>query len=179
MTLISDVRPSLSLGRLSQLVRAAEAAGGWRELVQYSAGERWYQRLELTEDYELWLLSWLPGQHTGFHDHCGSAGAFAVASGSLHERTVRSARPGRPSSGRPGDSGQSGPSERPRVAAASFAAGAVRSFGPRHVHDVVNDSVMPAVSIHAYSPPLPGMRRYELTAGRLVPVVTQIAEENW
>jgi predicted metal-dependent enzyme (double-stranded beta helix superfamily) len=173
LSLINDIRPSLGPGRLSKLVRAAESAGDWRDRVRYSAGERWYQRLELTEDYELWLLSWLPGQHTGFHDHCGSAGAFAVASGELQERTVRLARP---SSERTGDSGRSA---RPRLAVASFTAGAVRSFGPRHVHDVVNDSVIPAVSIHAYSPPLPGMRRYELTAAGLVPAATQTAEESW
>ena len=33
-----------------------------------------------------WLLSWLPGQGTGLHDHGGSAGAFAVVRGTLHER---------------------------------------------------------------------------------------------
>ena len=46
-------------------------------------------------------------------------------------------------------------------------AGVVRSFGPRVVHHVVNHSAAPAVSVHAYSPPLPQMRHYELTPAGL------------
>ena len=41
--------------------------------------------------------------------------------------------------------------------------GQVRSFGVRFIHHVVNHSSAPAVSVHAYSPPLPPMRRYALT----------------
>jgi hypothetical protein len=47
----------------------------------------------------------------------------------------------------------------------------VRSFGPRHVHDVRNSSAgSVAVSVHAYSPPLSAMTRYELTPGGLMAV---------
>src|SRR3712207_8332217 len=34
---------------------------------------------------QVWLLSWLPGQGTGLHDHGGSAGALAVVRGTLSE----------------------------------------------------------------------------------------------
>jgi hypothetical protein len=34
------------------------------------------------------VISWLPGQGTGFHDHGGSAGAFAVVWGTLLEWRV-------------------------------------------------------------------------------------------
>ena len=54
----------------------------------------------------------------------------------------------------------------------------VRSFGARFVHNVVNNSVGPAVSVHAYAPPLPEMRRYELTAYGLRYVSTEPAEVN-
>jgi hypothetical protein len=47
------------------------------------------------------------------------------------------------------------------------------------VHEVVNGSAGPAVSIHAYSPPLAGMRRYELTSGGLVLAAVETAGERW
>jgi hypothetical protein len=47
------------------------------------------------------------------------------------------------------------------------------------VHDVINVFGEPAVSVHAYSPPLTAMRRYDLTPDGLIPVVTQSAEQGW
>ena len=47
------------------------------------------------------------------------------------------------------------------------------------MHDVVNAFAAPAVSVHAYSPPLTAMRRYELTAAGLVHTSTECAELNW
>jgi predicted metal-dependent enzyme (double-stranded beta helix superfamily) len=132
--------------KLVEIVRTvAQRPETWLGLLRFQSDRRWYQRLVLAEEHEVWLLSWLPGQHTGFHDHGESAGAFAVAEGELLER----AAPG----GRPERSG--------RV----LSAGAVRSFHAAYVHDVRNDSARPAVSIHAYSPPLLTMRRYEAASG--------------
>ena len=86
-------RASLDRARLADLVRLAASAGEWASLVRYSEGERWYQRLERGENHEVWLLSWLPGQRTGFHDHCGSSGAFTVVRGSFRNgRPPRAAR---------------------------------------------------------------------------------------
>jgi predicted metal-dependent enzyme (double-stranded beta helix superfamily) len=146
--------------RLGHIVSATAAQpASWRDIVRFDAGRRWYQRLELTDDHEVWLLSWLPGQETGFHDHGEAVGAFAVAQGRLRERTV--------------------PAMRPRASNRTFAAGDVRLFGAGHVHDMVNASAGPAVSVHAYSPPLTAMRRYELTGSGLVHVSTEHAELNW
>lgn len=47
--------------------------------------------------------------------------------------------------------------------------GKPRAFGPDYAHDVRNVSLAPAISIHAYSPPLSDMNEYELDGGRLVP----------
>ena len=157
----NGVRQRLSSSRLAALARAAATGHDWPALVQYRPDERWYHRLELGDDHEVWLLSWLPGQRTGFHDHGGSAGAFAVVQGELREYTTASSR----GTGMPRGAG--------------FAAGRVRSFGPAHVHEVVNASTGPAVSVHAYSPPLAGMRRYELTGGRLVLAAVETAGERW
>jgi hypothetical protein len=49
-----------------------------------------------------------------------------------------------------------------------------RAFGPRYIHDVRNAAASTvAVSVHAYSPPLPAMTRYELTPGGLVKLGTE------
>ena len=163
MSVISDslVRPGTgSRGRLSRAQLSEIAAGTaartdhWRDLVRYDPARRWYRRLELTQEYEVWLLSWLPGQRTGFHDHGESSGAFAVARGVLRERTAPGRRPGR---------------------SAAVSQGEVKSFGPWYIHDVINASVQPAVSVHVYSPPLTSMRRFEFGPGGLERVTMETA----
>jgi predicted metal-dependent enzyme (double-stranded beta helix superfamily) len=132
---------ALGQHRLRRFVQQAAAAPDWLALVRYDPDQRWYHRLAAASDHELWLLSWLPGQETGFHDHGQSAGAFAVVLGALSERAA--------------PRGWIRPGARP------LAEGSVRSFGPRYVHNVSNPYGQPAVSIHAYSPPLAAMRRFE------------------
>ena len=146
--------------KLAQVVAAIAAQpAGWRDIVRFDASGRWYRRIELTDDREVWLLSWLPGQSTGFHDHGAAVGAFAVARGELRERTV--------------PAGACGPADR------TLQAGQRRPFAAGHVHDVVNVWTEPAVSVHAYSPPLTAMRRSELTAGGLIHTTTEHSELNW
>jgi predicted metal-dependent enzyme (double-stranded beta helix superfamily) len=158
MRTLTDFRAPLSPARLAQLtLRIADDPGQWLSLVRYQAEPRWYLRLAQDDEHELWLLSWLPGQQTGFHDHGASAGAFAVARGCLSEQTAPGGRPD------------------PRVR--TVVAGAVRSFGPDHTHDVANQSTQPAVSIHAYSPPLRSMRRYGVAADGLLRLTAE--EASW
>jgi hypothetical protein len=155
--------PVLGSPDLASVVRAVAASPAlWQPLVRFTEACRWYRRIELGEPdpgYELWLLSWLPGQQTGFHDHGGAAGAFAVADGVLTERT-----------------GQPGRRETP---GRLLGAGAVRSFGPDHLHDVRNAAGRPAVSVHAYAPALTLMHRYEMTGAGLVLRVTESAGGSW
>jgi rhodanese-related sulfurtransferase/mannose-6-phosphate isomerase-like protein (cupin superfamily) len=112
--------------------------------VRLRTERRWYERVYNGPDYDIWVISWLPGQSTGFHDHGASSGAFVVVTGILEEH-----RPG----------------ERTRV----IHPGKPRAFGPDYTHDVRNVSLAPAISIHAYSPPLSEMNEYELDGSRLVP----------
>jgi predicted metal-dependent enzyme (double-stranded beta helix superfamily) len=121
----------------------------------------------MTDDFEVWLISWLPGQSTGFHDHGASAGAFGVVWGALDER-VAARRRAAPKHGEPEPPVPAGPR------ATRVVAGDVRAFGPRYVHDVQNSSTgSVAVSVHAYSPPLSSMTRYNLTSGGLAVAGTE------
>src|ERR1700679_3623983 len=118
-TTTSDQR-ILSPQQLAAEVRRITAAPAeWVARVRLDPEGRWYEQIRVSDAYELWLISWLPGQSTGFHDHGGANGAFGVVWGELDEHVV--AR------------GAIAPS-----AAKLLPAGAVRSFGPRHVHDVRN-----------------------------------------
>jgi len=130
--------------QLADIVSRFAASDGWMERVRLRTDGRWYERMYHGPDHDLWVISWLPGQSTGFHDHGASSGAFVVVTGSLEER-------------RPGEQAQ------------SIYPGRGRSFGPEYAHDVGNGSLGPAISIHAYSPPLDEMNEYELDEGRLVP----------
>jgi len=149
-------RPAAGDARLRQLVLdLAASPQRWLHLVEYDPACRWYQRLLREEDREVWLLSWLPGQRTGFHDHGRSAGAFTVVQGRLRERSA--------------------PGGRPEAAGATLLPGSIRSFGPRYIHDVGNESAAPAVSVHAYSPPLTTMDRFDVSGGRLVRAAAETA----
>jgi len=129
---------------LATIVSQFSSSDAWIDRVRLSAERRWYERVYQGTDYDIWVISWLPGQSTGFHDHGESSGAFVVTTGILEEH-----RPG----------------EQTLV----IHPGKSRAFGPNYAHDVRNDSLAPAVSIHAYSPPLSEMNKYELDGSRLIP----------
>ncbi|MEO3979010.1 cysteine dioxygenase family protein [Streptomyces sp. CAU 1734] len=103
----------------------------WAGLVQYDAGSRWYHRLRTGPGYEVWLLSWVPGQGSGTHDHGESSGVLTVLEGRLTERTARNSL--------------------------DLPAGAQRVFAPGYAHEVTNDALEPAVSLHIYFPGLTEM----------------------
>jgi rhodanese-related sulfurtransferase/mannose-6-phosphate isomerase-like protein (cupin superfamily) len=134
--------------QLAAIVQDFASSGQWLERVRLRADRRWYERLYDGPDYDVWLISWMPGQSTGFHDHGNSAGAFVVTAGILEEHL-----PGR--------------------ASQPISAGASRAFGPGYAHDVRNASNAPAITIHAYSPPLTEMNEYDIEGDRLVPRVSE------
>ncbi|HEY7596297.1 MAG TPA: cysteine dioxygenase family protein [Actinophytocola sp.] len=107
--------------------------------VRFASPQRWWARLALTEEVELWLLSWLPGQRTEPHDHGGASGAFTVLLGELSE-TYRHPR---------------GP-----VRHREHASGSAIGFGPGRAHQVWNTGPANAATVHAYSPPLVPTREY-------------------
>jgi rhodanese-related sulfurtransferase len=129
---------------LTDIVSRFALSDGWLDRVRLRIEHRWYERLYHGLDYDIWAISWMPGQSTGYHDHGDSAGAFIVTTGMLEEN-------------RPGELPFAIPS------------GSPRAFGRDYTHDVRNASLAPAVSIHAYSPPLSEMNEYELDGSQLVP----------
>ncbi|MFH8789557.1 cysteine dioxygenase [Streptomyces roseoverticillatus] len=137
---------------LARSVAADHAS--WAHLVQYDATSRWYHRLRVGPGYEVWLLSWVPGQGSGAHDHGPSSGVLTVLEGELTEITG--------STGAPGGARQ------------VLRAGAQRVFAPGYAHEIVNDSLAPAVSLHVYSPGLTEMpmRASVSAAGAAAPAVS-------
>jgi predicted metal-dependent enzyme (double-stranded beta helix superfamily) len=143
----------------AEVRRITAAPAEWVARVRLDPEGRWYEQIRVNDAYELWLISWLPGQSTGFHDHGGANGAFGVVWGQLDEYLVA----------------------RGTVVSAAnpVTSGTVRSFGPRHIHDVRNSSTgSVAVSVHAYSPPLSAMTRYDLTPEGLKPLRTE-GQDDW
>ncbi|WP_020661939.1 cysteine dioxygenase [Amycolatopsis benzoatilytica] len=118
---------------------ATELTTGLRGILRFDEDQRWWARLALTGGVELWLLSWLPGQHTKPHDHGGAAGSFTVLQGELGEEYRY---PGGP------------------VRRRTHAAGEGIGFGAGRAHQVLGVSDEPAASVHAYSPPLVQTREY-------------------
>lgn len=142
----------LSLPELRDVVEqyAADVRAG-AHVAEFPTGRRWHVRIHQDADVDVWLISWTAEQGTELHDHGGSSGAFTVVEGELDEHVWV-------------DRSFDGPG---LVVSEPRHAGEVVAFGPDHVHDVRNHHAAPAVSVHAYSPPIHLMQYYDVTAGRL------------
>ncbi|MGW7433643.1 cysteine dioxygenase [Streptomyces sp. NPDC054861] len=115
-------------------------------------GRTWV-RLDGPGGSEAWLIGWPPGTGTGWHDHAESQGAFTTARGTLRENSLAARLP---ASGWKTLELAEGV-DRTR----HLPAGRGRAFGQHHVHEVLNESrTAHAVSVHAYYPPLPLIRRF-------------------
>jgi predicted metal-dependent enzyme (double-stranded beta helix superfamily) len=146
------------------LTQLAEQRRLWEPLIEFDPRSRHYMRLAAEPDVEAWLLTWLPGQGTEWHDHGGSAGAFLTVRGALTERYAMVHRDGPP---------------RIRPELRTVGAGMLRPFGSKHVHRVTNEGPEPAVSLHAYAPALLEMNEYAVDGGRLRLVAAQRAGQSW
>lgn len=152
----------LRLDHLAVAARYAATPDEWPVAPRFTLADRWYHRLAVADDHEVWLLTWLPGQGTDLHDHGGSAGAFHVFAGALTEDTV--------------DIGSDGA---PRITGRELGEGAGRRFGTRHIHRITNRSNRPAVSIHVYGPALTTMTRYRIGAAGLEVATVEQAGVQW
>lgn len=137
----ADYAPgALDAVELADLVRTLSThADLWKPLVVCDRSRRRY-RLMLEDDrLDIWVLSWMPGQATGYHDHGNSDVALTALQGTVLERQVR-------------------------VGEASIerelCPGVVRQGPAGYIHSVAHGAGAPAVTLHAYSPPLLQVGQY-------------------
>ncbi len=133
---------SLDLEQLERFVGSLAAdADGWRHLIRHEDRARVYEQIFADEHVNAWLICWSENQDTGFHDHDDSAGGIAVISGRvLEERLVLGADP----------------------LLRTFAAPERFTVPASAIHRVLHCGEEPAVTIHAYSPPLRRMGAYTI-----------------
>lgn len=133
-------------------------------------GRTWV-RLDGPGGSEAWLIGWPPGTGTGWHDHAESVGAFVTAAGELKENALAARLP---TDGWKTLELTDGVDRERRLSA-----GKGRSFGRHHVHEVLNESSdRHAVSVHAYYPPLPRIRRYS-RSGQILRLEQVERPEDW
>jgi mannose-6-phosphate isomerase-like protein (cupin superfamily) len=125
---------SLTLVELERFAAGLAAAPErWRHLVRDADDARVYELIWDDEDVNAWVICWSEDQDTGFHDHDDSAAAIAVVSGRVREDRLRIG--GAPLS-------------------REIGGGETFTLPPVAIHRVLHAAGRPAVTIHAYSPPL-------------------------
>lgn len=140
--LVNELQPAGALNqpKLSQLVRAiGDQPGLWESLVVTDPSRRRYRLLYEDDRIDIWVLSWMPGQGTGFHDHDHSEVALMCVQGTVVERQMLL------------------PSGAARV---EMSPGHCRTGGAGYIHAVDHKEGEPAVTLHAYSPPLIHVGQY-------------------
>lgn len=104
-----------------------------------------------------WILCWSEDHDTGFHDHDVSAAAITVINGHVREDRLRLDRTARE---------------------VVYGAGQTFTVPPDAIHRVLHAGTGPAVTIHAYSPPLTRMGSYsEGPTGELLRIVQTHEDE--
>jgi quercetin dioxygenase-like cupin family protein len=134
---------SVSAEQLEQFVRRlVDSPELWRDHVHHSDDVRVYEQIWDDDEINAWVICWSEDQDTGFHDHDQSGAAIAVISGQVREDRLTVAGPGPISR-------ELGPGE-------------VFTVPRTAIHRVLHAGDAPAVTIHAYSPPLMRTGAYHL-----------------
>jgi quercetin dioxygenase-like cupin family protein len=115
----------------------------WAHLVRDASDARVYEQIWEDEGVNAWVICWSEDQDTGFHDHDESAAAITVISGRVREERLRLGTT---------------PSCHEAEAGTTFALPATA------IHRVLHAGAGPAVTIHAYSPPLTKSGAYRVGA---------------
>jgi predicted metal-dependent enzyme (double-stranded beta helix superfamily) len=123
----------------SLVARLAADRSAWNHLVRHDPGQRRYEQLLLNERVGVWLICWMDDHDTGFHDHDVSSGAVGVVQGLLLEERMRVGR---------------------EPASRVYSPGEIFDFRSSDIHRMAHAGGGPAVSLHAYSPPLNRMGAY-------------------
>ncbi|MGW6295818.1 cysteine dioxygenase [Streptomyces sp. NPDC055058] len=168
---VSSDDPAPTQAELLDFVRRVAADAELIAALPLDPEGRTWVRLDGPGGSEAWLIGWPPGTGTGWHDHADSIGAFMTASGELKENSLAARLP---TDGWRTLELTDGV-DRERL----LPAGRGRAFGQHHVHEVLNESPdRHAVSVHAYHPPLPRIRRYSRN-GRTLRLEQVERPEDW
>jgi hypothetical protein len=119
----------------------------WEPLAHCDLERRRYELVYEDDRMDAWVLSWMPGQGTGFHDHYISGVGLCVASGCVQEDLMVYGSEHQSRQLRAGDS---------------------RQGGPGYIHRVGHDEGAPAVTVHVYSPRLDWVGQYRLAENGVV-----------
>lgn len=119
------------LADLSEAIAKDESI--WRELIVADPERRRYRLLFEDDRLDSWVIMWMPGQGTGYHDHSFSGVGLCGAEGAVVEKQMTLPSGHTEVVIRPGD----------------------RREGPSgYIHSVAHHEGGPAITIHSYSPPL-------------------------
>ena len=135
---LEEAGPDLTL---AELWETASWLGSkpWHDLCLDFDADRSYQQLFSGRRLSTWLIHWGETADTGFHDHDLSGGAVHVIRGRVREERLRLG--GAPE-------------------AREFGPGETFSIEASEIHRVLQAGDEPALTVHAYSPPLVRMGAY-------------------
>ena len=108
--------------------------------MRHDHDERVHVLLHRDDDEEVYDVSWMDGHDTGFHDHDESAAAITVLAGTVSEERLSLGG----------------------AVEVTLAAGDSVTIAREAIHRVLCTGGEPAVTLHAYSPPLQRVGTYEV-----------------
>jgi quercetin dioxygenase-like cupin family protein len=154
---ITEDAPPLGVATLRELVAELAAnPAGWEHRVRHDPEQRVFVQVLDEPEVEAWLICWMPGHDTGFHDHDLSSGAVTVVRGAVLEERLGIGT----------------------AASNVYEAGETFDFTPAEIHRVVHAGAAPAVTLHAYSPRLRRLGAYSVSpAGALQRYPLRYGEE--
>ena len=149
---------SLSRDELERFVAGLAATPeAWQQFVTHAGDARAYEQIWDDEEVNAWVICWSEDQDTGFHDHDDSAAAIVVLDGEVREERLRLAA-------------------QPEVRIAR--SGTTLLVEPTAIHRVLHSGHGPAITIHAYSPPLTRTGAYLIGPGGVLQRAAQSFERE-
>jgi quercetin dioxygenase-like cupin family protein len=129
----------------------------WNRFVRHAHDARVYAQIWDDDDVNAWVICWSEDHDTGFHDHDESAAAILVIDGQIREERLRlGAEP----------------------AGRLVGPGAPIFVPPSAIHRVLHAGAGPAITIHAYSPPLRRTGAYFVGPGGELERISQPYEQE-
>lgn len=149
-----ELTPTELLGVAHRLAVQQEL---WHRHVRHDPLQRTYHEVARTDTFSAWLICWMPGHDTGFHDHDGSGGVGLVLRGQVTESRLALGAP---------------------PVARTLSRGQHFAFAAHDIHRVAHAGDVPSVTLHVYSPVLLRMGSYEVgPSGELRRCILDESEE--